>query len=68
MSDLFGNHIVGFPTRWLNFLADANVDAGVTAIVFFVLSYRRAKKTDLHHIIPFYYFMIALPFRENLNY
>ena len=20
MSDLFGNHIVGFPTRWLNFV------------------------------------------------
>ena len=24
MSDLFGNHIVGFPTRWLNYNAYQN--------------------------------------------
>ena len=26
MSDLFGNHIVGFPTRWLNYVTDTKAD------------------------------------------
>ena len=29
MSDLFGNHIVGFPTRRLNFNAHEEEDIGV---------------------------------------
>ena len=26
MSDLFGNHIVGFPTRWLNYYTQTKLD------------------------------------------
>ena len=31
MSDLFGNHIVGFPTRWLNYIAENPV--GIVSII-----------------------------------
>ena len=35
MSDLFGNHIVGFPTRWLNYVGIARNKYAIPGVVIF---------------------------------
>ena len=51
MSDLFGNHIVGFPTRWLILSEEAIVMAYVTTVTR-GSTYRVSSRTRVAENIP----------------
>ena len=56
MSDLFGNHIVGFPTRWLKWLLlkIISCDMGIYAIIGFSLPFSiQASYFIICHFSPF---------------
>ena len=46
MSDLFGNHIVGFPTRWLIYICIRDN----TRDVFMVINWREHRNLFIHCI------------------